>query len=74
VPADLTLALSVEPRAQANFELLSSQNRYAVLYRIHSAKRSDTRARRIEDFVAMLDRGETLHPQRRTSRPELERD
>jgi uncharacterized protein YdeI (YjbR/CyaY-like superfamily) len=48
----------------ANFALLTSQNRYAVLYRIHSAKRSDTRARRIDQFVAMLARGETLHPQK----------
>jgi uncharacterized protein YdeI (YjbR/CyaY-like superfamily) len=64
VPADLATALAAEPRAKANFEILSSQNRYAVLYRIHSAKRSDTRTRRIEDFVAMLARGETLHPQK----------
>ena len=65
VPSDLTTALAAEPRAQANFELLSSQNRYAVLYRVHSAKRDATRARRIEDFVAMLVRGETVHPQKR---------
>lgn len=65
VPADLAAALQSDPRAQANFELLTSQNRYAVLYRIHEAKRSDTRARRIEKFVAMLARGETLHPQKR---------
>jgi uncharacterized protein YdeI (YjbR/CyaY-like superfamily) len=65
VPFELTTALAAEPRARANFELLSSQNRYAVLYRIHSAKRSDTRARRIDQFVAMLARGETLHPQKR---------
>ena len=65
MPDDLARALAAEPRAQANFELLSSQNRYAVLYRIHSAKRSDTRARRIEQFVAMLARGETIHPQKR---------
>jgi uncharacterized protein YdeI (YjbR/CyaY-like superfamily) len=65
VPDDLARALAAEPRAQANFELLSSQNRYAVLYRIHSAKRSDTRARRIDQYVAMLARGETLHPQKR---------
>jgi uncharacterized protein YdeI (YjbR/CyaY-like superfamily) len=64
-PSDLTTALAAEPRARANFELLSSQNRYAVLYRIHSAKRSETRARRIDQFVAMLARGETLHPQKR---------
>jgi uncharacterized protein YdeI (YjbR/CyaY-like superfamily) len=65
VPDDLTVALAAEPRAQANFEMLSSQNRYAVLYRIDTAKRSDTRARRIERFVAMLARGETVHPQGR---------
>ncbi len=66
VPADLASALAAEPRAQAMFEILSSQNRYAVLYRIHSARRRDTRLRRIEQFVAMLARGETLYPQRRT--------
>ncbi|HEY3864713.1 MAG TPA: YdeI/OmpD-associated family protein [Solirubrobacteraceae bacterium] len=65
VPDDLARALAAEPGAQANFELLSSQNRYAVLYRIHSAKRSDTRARRIDQYIAMLARGETLHPQKR---------
>ena len=65
IPDDLARALAAEPRARANFELLSSQNRYAVLYRIHSAKRSDTRNRRIDQFVAMLARGETLHPQKR---------
>jgi uncharacterized protein YdeI (YjbR/CyaY-like superfamily) len=65
VPDDLARALAAEPRASANFELLSSQNRYAVLYRVHSAKRDATRARRIEDFVAMLARGETVHPQKR---------
>jgi uncharacterized protein YdeI (YjbR/CyaY-like superfamily) len=65
VPEDLARALASEPRAQANFELLSSQNRYAVLHRIHSVKRSDTRARKIDQYVAMLARGETLHPQKR---------
>jgi len=68
VPDDLARALAAEPRARANFELLSSQNRYAVLYRIHSAKRSDTRTRRIGEFVAMLARGETVHPQKRALR------
>jgi uncharacterized protein YdeI (YjbR/CyaY-like superfamily) len=63
VPADLADALAAEHAARATFEGLSSQNRYAVLYRIHSAKRSDTRARRIEQFVGMLARGETIHPQ-----------
>ena len=40
-------------------------NRYAILYRVQDAKRPDTRARRIEQFVAMLERGETVHPQKR---------
>jgi uncharacterized protein YdeI (YjbR/CyaY-like superfamily) len=65
VPADLAAALAEQPRAQAMFDILTSQNRYAVLYRIASAKRSDTRARRIESFVAMLARGETVYPQKR---------
>jgi uncharacterized protein YdeI (YjbR/CyaY-like superfamily) len=66
VPPDLAEALAAEPKAQAMFEGLTSQNRYAVLYRITNAKRADTRARRIEEFVAMLGRGETIHPQKNT--------
>ncbi len=65
VPDDLAAALAAEPRAAAMFEILTSQNRYSVLLRIESAKRADTRARRIEQFVAMLARGETVYPQRR---------
>ncbi len=64
VPPDLQAALARNPRARAMFDRLTSQNRYAVLYRIGNAKRADTRARRIEQYVAMLARGETLHPQR----------
>jgi len=60
-------ALGAEPKAQATFERLSRQNRYAILYRITTAKRAETRARRIQHFVAMLTRGETIHPQSRTS-------
>ena len=65
VPDDLAKALAAEPRAAAMFDVLTSQNRYAVLYRIDSAKRPETRAKRIEQFVAMLARGETIYPQRR---------
>jgi uncharacterized protein YdeI (YjbR/CyaY-like superfamily) len=65
VPADLAEALAAEPKAQAMFEGLNSQNRYAILYRIAIAKRADTRARKIEQFVAMLSRGETVRPQKR---------
>jgi uncharacterized protein YdeI (YjbR/CyaY-like superfamily) len=64
VPEDLTAALNGEPAAKAMFALLSARNRYAVLYRIQDAKRPETRARRIEQFVAMLARGETVYPQR----------
>ena len=66
LPPDLAEALAAEPKAQAMFEALNSQNRYAVLYRITTAKRSDTRARRIAQFVAMLARGETVYPQKRS--------
>jgi len=65
VPPDLADALAAEPKAQAMFENLNSQNRYAVLFRVSSAKRAETRARKIEEFVAMLARGETVYPQRR---------
>jgi uncharacterized protein YdeI (YjbR/CyaY-like superfamily) len=65
VPPDLADALAAEPKAQAMFENLNSQNRYAVLFRVSSAKRAETRARKIEQFVAMLARGETVYPQRR---------
>ena len=64
VPDDLAAALAAEPEAAAMFERLSSQNRYAVLYRVTTAKRPETRQRRIEQFVEMLARGETIHPQR----------
>ncbi len=64
VPADLTAALKADPKAKAMFATLTSQNRYAILYRIHQAKKPETRARRIEDFVAMLARGETVYAQR----------
>jgi uncharacterized protein YdeI (YjbR/CyaY-like superfamily) len=65
VPADLAAALAANPEARDMFDLLTSQNRYAVLYRIATAKRADTRARRIATFVSMLARGETVYPQKR---------
>jgi uncharacterized protein YdeI (YjbR/CyaY-like superfamily) len=71
VPPDLIQALTAEPKAQAIFERLSRQSRYAILYRIATAKRAETRARRIQHFVTMLARGETIYPQRRaSSRPD----
>jgi uncharacterized protein YdeI (YjbR/CyaY-like superfamily) len=61
VPEALQRALDANPRAKAAFEGLDSRNRYAILYRLHHAKREETKQRNIEKFVAMLARGETLH-------------
>jgi uncharacterized protein YdeI (YjbR/CyaY-like superfamily) len=61
VPDDLRAALEKNRRAREFFETLSGVNRYAILYRIEDAKRPETRARRIEKFVAMLENHETLH-------------
>ncbi|WP_034270185.1 YdeI/OmpD-associated family protein [Actinospica robiniae] len=64
VPEDLQAAFDADPEAAAFFTTLDSANRYAVLYRVHEAKRAETRARRIEKLVAMLHAHETIHPQR----------
>jgi uncharacterized protein YdeI (YjbR/CyaY-like superfamily) len=64
VPDDLAAALATNARAARFFATLDATNRYAVLHRVHTAKKPETRARRIADFVAMLARGETLYPAR----------
>ncbi|HEY1918110.1 MAG TPA: YdeI/OmpD-associated family protein [Streptosporangiaceae bacterium] len=61
VPADLALALEGNPEAAAFFATLTGANRYAILYRIQDAKRAQTRAARIEKFVAMCAAHETIH-------------
>lgn len=63
VPPDLQAALDASANARANFARLSGQNRYAILFRTHQAKRAETRARRIAEFVAMLESGAAIHPQ-----------
>jgi uncharacterized protein YdeI (YjbR/CyaY-like superfamily) len=62
VPDDLARALAKSKKAKAFFETLDSKNRFAILYRVHGAKKPETRAARIEKFVAMLVEGETLYP------------
>jgi uncharacterized protein YdeI (YjbR/CyaY-like superfamily) len=62
VPADLDAALDASPGARAAFDRLDSRNRYAILFRLHGAKRPETRARRIAGFVEMLARGEKIYP------------
>jgi len=64
VPDDFSRALSKSKKAKAFFEILNSQNRYAILYRIHGAKKPETRAARIDKFVAMLVEGKTIYPQK----------
>ncbi len=64
IPADLEAAFEAAPDARAAFTTLDAVNRYAVLHRIHSAKKPETRERRIANFVAMLERGETIYPKR----------
>ncbi|MEX8195223.1 YdeI/OmpD-associated family protein [Comamonas guangdongensis] len=61
VPEDLLAALEAEPRAKAFFATLNAANRYAVLWRIQTAVKAETRARRITQLVEMLARGETIH-------------
>lgn len=61
VPPDLAAALGANPRAAAFFATLTGANRYAILYRIGAVKKAETRARKIAGFVAMLERGETIH-------------
>ena len=67
VPPDLANALKTNPRAQSMFQTLTGANRYSILYRIESAKKVETGARRIEQLVEMLARGETIHPQQSRS-------
>ena len=61
VPSDLQAALDAEPEAGAFFAELDRANRYAVLWRVTTAMRSETRSRRIKTLVAMLARGEKIH-------------
>jgi uncharacterized protein YdeI (YjbR/CyaY-like superfamily) len=62
VPEDLQAALDRSPPAKRHFDQLDSRNRYAILYRIQDAKKTETRVQRIAKYVAMLARGETIYP------------
>jgi uncharacterized protein YdeI (YjbR/CyaY-like superfamily) len=62
VPDDFRAALDKNKKAKAFFATLNSVNRYAILFRIQAAKKAETRARRIQQFVEMLERGEKLYP------------
>lgn len=62
VPEDFQAALDANPQAKAFFATLNSTNRYAILFRIHQAKRPATRTKRINDFMAMLEKHEKIYP------------
>jgi uncharacterized protein YdeI (YjbR/CyaY-like superfamily) len=61
VPADFQNALDANSAAKEFFRTISAANRYAILWRLQTAKKPETRARRIENFIQMLEKGETLH-------------
>lgn len=61
VPEELQAGLNASPRAKRFFEQLDSRNRYAILYRVQDAKKPETRLRRIEKFLRMLEAGETIY-------------
>jgi uncharacterized protein YdeI (YjbR/CyaY-like superfamily) len=60
-PPDLMSALEANPAASATWETISKQNRFAIIFRITQLKRPESRARNIEKYVAMLERGETIY-------------
>ena len=61
IPPDFEAALRAHPKAKEFFDTLDKANRYAVLWRIQTVKKAETRACKIEQFVAMLERGKRLH-------------
>jgi uncharacterized protein YdeI (YjbR/CyaY-like superfamily) len=64
IPDDLDAALAKNQKARVFFATLDGANRYAILHRVNTAKKAETRARRVETFVAMLSRGETIYPRK----------
>jgi uncharacterized protein YdeI (YjbR/CyaY-like superfamily) len=62
VPSDFQAALDANPRAAAFFKTLDRANRYAVLWRIQTVKKAETRGRKIQQFIEMLEREEKIHP------------
>jgi len=70
VPSDLVAAFARNARARAFFETLDGANRYSILYRVETAKKPETRAARIERFVDMCARHQTIHP-RRQAKPRV---
>lgn len=68
-PADLLAAIRAEPKAQATYETLSSQNRFALTFRTLGMKTEEGRKKKIASFVLMLKKGKTIHPNGKGPRP-----
>ncbi|MBO9576822.1 MAG: YdeI/OmpD-associated family protein [Sphingobium sp.] len=64
IPDDLQAAIDAEPEAKAMLARLSGQNRFALAFRVHNMKTEAGRKKKIESFVEMLKRGETIYPQK----------
>ena len=62
IPEDFQAALDKSEKAKAFYASLESRNRYAILFRIQTVKKAETRARKITRFIAMLERHEKIHP------------
>jgi len=69
VPPEFLKALARNARAKAFFATISRTNHYSIAYRLHDAKRPETRLKRIEMIIAMLARGKTFHPQKAKAKP-----
>ena len=65
IPEDLADALAAHVTAARFFDTLNGANRFAILYRLHNAKKPETRARKLAEFIAMLEREETTHPNKK---------
>ena len=64
IPTDLSDALATHPDAASTFEQLDAANRYSIIYRLNAVKRPETRARKLEEYIDMLSRGESIHPRK----------
>lgn len=65
IPDDLLAAINAEPKSRKMFQQLNAQNRYALAFRVHNMKTDAGRRKKIEIFVEMLKRGQTIYPQSR---------
>ncbi|HWU14924.1 MAG TPA: YdeI/OmpD-associated family protein [Caulobacter sp.] len=64
IPDDLQAAIDANPKAKAMLARLSAQNRFALAFRVHNMRTEAGRKKKVETFVTMLERGETIHPQK----------